>query len=250
MKMAVLRIYAELNDFLPAERRQAPFSRAFGPGTSVKDLIEGAGVPHTEVDLILANGVPVDFSYLVRDGDRISAYPVFESLDIGPIARLRPRPLREPRFILDTHLGRLARYLRMLGFDALYRNDYRDDELARVSAVGQRILLTRDAGLLKRAVVTRGYWVRETDVRRQLAEVVVRFDLAASVAPFQRCLRCNGRLEPVEKEVVAGRLPPMVRLQHREFQRCPDCDRIYWKGSHYRRMRQWVDLMLARNLTA
>ncbi len=244
MKKAWLRFYAELNDFLPEEKRHGPFERGFGPGATVKDFIEAAGIPHTEVDLILANGDAVDFSYGVREGDRISVYPVFEALDIGPIARLRPRPLREPRFILDTHLGRLARYLRMLGFDALYRNNYGDDELARASVAEGRILLTRDAGLLKRGIITHGYWVRQTDIGGQVLEIVGRFDLAARVAPFQRCLRCNALLRPVEKDTIAARLPPMVRREHREFQKCPDCGRIYWKGSHYDRMQRWIQRVL------
>lgn len=185
-KCAWFRFYAELNDFLPPERRMASVARPFVDAAPVKDMIESLGVPHTEVDLILANGVSVDFAYVVRDGDRLSVYPVFEALDITPLVRLRPRPLRESRFVLDTHLGRLARYLRMAGFDTLYRNDYSDAELARISLAEKRILLTRDAGLLNRGMVTHGYYVRETTVRRQFAEVMRRFDLRGSVRPFTR----------------------------------------------------------------
>lgn len=89
---------------------------------SVKDMIEGIGVPHTEVDLVLVNGESSDFSRLVQNGDRVAVYPVFESIDIAPVLRLRPQPLRELRFVLDVHLGRLAGYLRTLGFDAVYSN--------------------------------------------------------------------------------------------------------------------------------
>lgn len=241
MKSAILRFYAELNDFLPADRRHTPLSREFGPGTTVKDLLEGAGVPHTEVDLILANGKPVGFAYAVRDGDRISAYPVFESLDISPLACLRPQPLRQPRFVLDAHLGRLARYLRMLGFDTIYRNDFGDEELASVAAAECRILLTRDTGLLKRSIVTHGYWVRETNIRRQVAEIVRRFDLISRIALFRRCLRCNALLEPIDKDLIAARLPAMTRRLHREFHICPGCDRIYWQGSHHERMTRWIE---------
>src|SRR5271157_1471134 len=161
MKQASLRFYAELNDFLPPERRATDIPCPFHVSPAVRDLIESLGVPHTEVDLILANGESVDFDYPVRDGDRISVYPVFESLDIAPLARVRPEPLRHPRFVVDVHLGRLAASLRMLGFDALYRNDASDEELARTSSEQERILLTRDRGLLKRSAVTRGYYVRE-----------------------------------------------------------------------------------------
>lgn len=241
MNHAEFRFYAELNDFLPPSKRLVPFSYPFEVSGSVKDMIESLGVPHTEVDLILANGESVDFSCLVRDGDRISVYPVFESIDIAPIVRVRPQPLREPRFVLDTHLGRLASYLRMLGFDALYRRDYQDDELLRVSMSEGRILLTRDRNLLKRRAVEHGYCVRETNPRRQLLESLARFDLFERLAPFTRCLRCNALLEPVAKPLIAGRLPPETRLHYEEFHLCHACGRVYWKGSHYRRMQRFIE---------
>ena len=240
MPEAFFRFYGELNDFLPPERRQTTFPYRFQLSAPVKDMIEGLGVPHPEVDLILANGQSVDFSYPVRDGDRISVYPMFESLDITPVLRVRPQPLRRPRFVLDTHLGKLAAYLRMLGFDALYRNDYQDHELAAIAAAERRILLTRDAGLLKHGVVTHGYYVRQTDARRQLIEVVQRFDLASRVEPFTRCLRCNEQLEPAPEEKLISGVPPAARQRHREFRHCPGCGRLYWQGSHYRRMQAWI----------
>jgi len=240
IKRAWFRFYAELNDFLPPERRMTAFEHGFIDAAPVKDMIESLGVPHTEIDLILANGQSVDFTYVVQAGDRISVYPVFEALDIAPLVRLRPQPLREPRFVLDTHLGRLAGYLRMAGFDVLYRNNYGDEELARVSRDERRILLTRDVGLLKRGMVTHGYFVRETAVRRQFAEVMRRFDLFRSVRPFTRCLRCNTALEKAEKAEIAGRLPHRAAELYDEFLRCPECGRVYWKGGHYRRMREFL----------
>lgn len=242
--MITLRFYAELNDFLPPDRRQVPFAEPCARRASVKDVVEGLGVPHTEIDLILVNGQSVDFSYLVRDGDRISVYPVFESIDISPLVRLRPQPLREPRFVLDTHLGRLAAYLRLLGFDSLYRNDHTDQELARLASSEGRILLTRDRGLLKRNLVTHGHWMRETRPRRQVVEVLRRFDLYGAVSPFRRCLRCNTLLRPVRKEAIGHRLPPKTRQFYDEFRCCPTCDRLYWPGSHYERMQQFVEQML------
>ncbi len=172
MKRAFFRFYAELNDFLPPPRRGVEVVHEFRGGPSVKDVIESLGVPHTEIDLILADGESVDFSWILREGARVSVYPVFEAIDIAPLTRVRPAPLREVRFVLDVHLGRLARYLRMLGFDARWRNDAPDDEIARVAAAERRVVLTRDAGLLKRRIVSHGYRVREIDPRRQLAEVV------------------------------------------------------------------------------
>jgi uncharacterized protein with PIN domain len=246
MNCSELRFYAELNDFLPPERRFASFACRFQVSGSVKDLIEAAGVPHTEVDLILANGESVDFSYLVRDGDRIAVYPVFESIDITPALRVRPRPLRQVRFVLDAHLGRLASYLRMLGFDALYRNDYRDEELVELSGRESRILLTRDRNLLKHRVIQYGYAVRETNPRRQAREVLERFDVFGSVAPFTRCLRCNDLLAEALKEAISDRLPPSTREHYEEFRLCRGCGRLYWAGSHYRRMERLIGELLGR----
>lgn len=245
MNRAELRFYAELNDFLPPEKRFTSFPCRFLVSGSVKDLIESEGAPHTEVDLILANGESVDFSYRVRDGDRISVYPVFESLDITPVLRVRPRPLRETRFVLDAHLGRLAGYLRMLGFDVLYRNDYRDEELTRISSREARILLTRDRNLLKCGAIQYGYSVRATNPRRQAREVIERFDLFRAAAPFTRCLRCNEPLQAVPKESVLERLLPTTRECYEEFRQCPSCGRVYWAGSHYQRMQRLVDELLA-----
>ncbi len=241
MKQAEVRFYAELNDFLPPGRRGRMTAYSFEVSGSVKDMIEALGVPHTEVDLILVNGVSEDFSYRVRDGDRISVYPVFEAIDISPLVRLRPQPLREPRFVADTHLGRLAAYLRMLGFDTVYRADAPDEELAQMATNEGRILLTRDRGLLKRSAVTRGYCVRTTNPREQLAEVVERFDLSGSIAAFRRCVHCNAVLQAIPKEAISDRLQPETKQYYDEFHICPECGRIYWKGSHYRRMRRFIE---------
>jgi uncharacterized protein with PIN domain len=240
LRRASFRFYAELNDFLPPARRGVAFAHEFRGSPSVKDVIESLGVPHAEVDLVLADGEPVDFGWRVLDGARVAVYPVFESLDVGPLTRVRPAPLRRTRFVLDGHLGRLARYLRMAGFDTLWRADCGDEELARLSAEEQRILLTRDRGLLMRRAVTHGHWMRETDPRRQLAEVLRRFDLFRSLALLQRCLRCNDPLVPVAREAVAGRLPPRVAERHDEYRLCPSCGRVYWRGTHCDRMERIV----------
>lgn len=238
---AIFRFYAELNDHLPPESRMRDIVHSFQGPASVKDRIESLGVPHTEVDLILVNGTPMDFSYVLQDEDRVSVYPVFESFDITPVLRLRPAPLREPRFVVDAHLGRLAVYLRMCGFDALYRNDYADAELAGIEESERRILLTRDRGLLKRSRITRGYYVRATEPREQLLEALRRFDLFGSMQPLRRCLRCSSPLLAVSKAEVWERLPARVRELYEEFERCPECARVYWKGSHFERMRCFVD---------
>jgi uncharacterized protein with PIN domain len=244
MPSAHFRFYEELNDFLPPTRRKVRFEHRFSGQPAVKDLIEAVGVPHTEVDLILINGRSVDFSAPIVDGARISVYPVFEALDITPLLRVRARPLRTSRFVLDIHLGRLARYLRLLGFDTWYRNDYEDAELARISKSANRILLTRDRGLLKRSAVTHGYYVREGDARRQAQEVLARFHLYRAARPFARCLNCNGEVKAVDKAWIVDCLEPKTRRYFDQFWRCEGCQRLYWQDSHYERMRRLAQVLL------
>ena len=241
MATATFRFYEELNDFLPPPRKKSDFTVAFDRRSSIKDMIESLGVPHTEVDLILSNGEPVDFSYIVRDQDRVSVYPVFESLDIFPLARLRPEPLRKVRFVLDTHLGKLAKYLRMLGFDTLYNNGSADDTLVELACNnGGRILLTRDIGLLKRKMITHGYFVRDTRPRMQVKEILNHFDLQRLISPFQRCIHCNGEILPVPRQDIMGRVPAGILDNFDEFVICSVCRHIYWKGSHYERMMNFI----------
>ncbi len=232
----ILRFYAELNDLLPRERRYRAFRYPLDRCASVKDIIEACGVPHTEVDLVLVNGDSVGFGHAAAPEDRISVYPVFESLDITPLLRVRPEPLRVTRFVVDGHLGRLAAYLRLFGFDTAYTNDPLDEDLARVSHDEHRILLTRDRGLLKRSLVTHGYCVRSAYPRQQIAEVVRRFDLAGAIALGTRCARCNGLLDPVDKAAIADQLQPLTRRHYASFSRCRKCGHIYWRGSHYARI--------------
>jgi uncharacterized protein len=241
MPAATIRFYAELNSFLPFNRLFTSFPFLFEDRVSVKHALESLGVPHTEVDLIIVNGESVNFSYILQDQDLISIYPVFETIDIQSIVKVRLAPLRETRFVLDMHLGKLATYLRMLGFDADYSNNRQDEELAEISMRDRRILLTRDVGLLKRKAVTHGYYVHEIYPRRQVVEVVKRFDLFASLQPFQRCLVCNGLLHPVSPDSVKGLVPPGVSGMYSEFYQCQICGRNYWKGSHYQRMARFIE---------
>lgn len=243
MATVTLRFYEELNDFLAERLRKVEFPHPLKRRTSIKDLIESFGVPHTEIDIILVNGQSVDFSYIVQDGDRISVYPVFERLDISPLLRLRPKPLRTPRFILDTNLGRLARYLRLLGLDCLYRNDYDDDTVATLASEQQRIVLTRDRALLQRKIITHGYFVRAVHPRQQVKEVLSRLDLYRLVNPFSRCTRCNGILQAVDKQLIEHRLEPKTRKYFDTFLICDTCSQIYWQGSHHARSRQLIEAL-------
>jgi len=236
-----IRFYEELNDFLPQQQRKREFSQTLKKQRSIKDLIESIGVPHTEIDLIIVNGESVDFNYPVKAGDQISVYPVFESLDISSLGHCQPEPLRNTRFVLDVHLGRLAAYLRMLGFDTLYRNDYDDPELADISADEHRILLTCDRQLLMRKQISHGYFVRQRQPASQLLEILRRFDLYDNLHPFSRCMRCNGVTRPVSKQKIEARLLPKTKKYYDEFFQCETCKKIYWKGSHYLKMKKMID---------
>ncbi len=246
---AVFRFYEELNDFLPSGRRKKDNIYSFNGNPSVKDAIEAQNVPHTEVDLILVNGNPVDFGYKLRGGDRVSVYPVFESLDIGPVKGNRVKPLRETKFILDVHLGKLAKLLRMTGFDTLYRNNLEDKEIIALALAQNRIILTRDRGILKNSVVRKGYYIRSQKPEEQLKGVLARFQLHSSIKFLSRCIACNDKIEKVEKKDIAQKLKPATSKYFNRFFRCTGCGRIYWEGSHYDRMMNYYN-NLKSNLKA
>jgi uncharacterized protein with PIN domain len=225
---ATFTYHAELNDFLPPYRKNISFDLEFEPHQSLKHLIESTGVPHTEFGQLRVNGQLADASNQLREGDQVTVFPADSPLD------------GEPRFILDNHLGQLATYLRMLGIDCLYRNDYQDDELAMVAVEANRVLLTRDRRLLMRKTIRRGYCIHHTDPRLQAAEVLRRFNLTDQVKPFQRCLRCNSPLQVVSKQDIIERLEPLTKKYYEEFRICPSCKQVYWKGSHYEHMLQLI----------
>jgi uncharacterized protein len=236
-----VRAYAELNDFLGLESRGLTVRRPFRTHQTVKDVVEAMGIPHTEIDLILVNGDPVHFAHRPDVGDRIAVYPVFEALDIGSTARLRPVPLRDPRFVIDVNLGRLAQLLRLLGLDVWWSSAVDDPTLVQISLGQKRILLTRDRGLLKRRDITHGLFVHADQPKEQTLEVIRRLDLRQRLAPFTRCLRCNGRLAAVTKDEVIERLEPLTRRYYDEFGRCADCGQIYWPGSHHAKLVSLVE---------
>jgi len=238
------RFYAQLNDFLPAMRRQRRFRHSLVSPASVKDVIEALGVPHPEVDLILVNGDAVDFTYLVRNGDAIAVYPAFSAIDLSGITRVGVAPRAPVRFVVDGHVAKLASLLRLAGFDALLVTD--DDEAAMKSAHDQRVLLTRDVALLKRAIVSAGYWVRSTNPEEQLTEVLARYDLGDKVDPFTRCIRCNTPVIGADAAAVASRILPGTRAAFRDFRECPGCGRIYWRGSHYEQLAAVLDRARSR----
>jgi len=239
-KAITIRFYAELNDFLRSERQFKRFEYTFSGIPTVKDAIEAIGVPHTEIDLILVNGKSVEFEHKIHDKEDIAVYPVFESMDIDPLYRLRPKPLRITQFLADVNLGKLARYMRMLGFNTMYQTDFEDHQIIRISLEEKRIILTRDQGLLKHKQVTHGYWVRNTQIQRQVNEVVQRMDLSGKIVPFSRCMDCNGVVEPIAKSKIIHLLKEGTKRDYDEFYQCKSCNKVYWKGSHHQRMMQVV----------
>ena len=241
-----IRFYEELNDFLKNYPLKQDIDFTFSGKRSVKDLIESFGVPHVEVDLILVNGEPVDFEYALCDGDRISVYPMFERLNIQSASHLKKPPLRVSRFVLDVHLGKLAKHLRLLGFDTDYSRDRGDKELAEISAEENRILLTRDRQLLMRKIVQRGLIIRSDYHEEQLLEVLDKIDLWESIKPFTRCMSCNGLLVQLPMDCklfnqLKNAIPEGVISWCSEYNYCRSCLKVYWKGSHYEELLQRIE---------
>lgn len=245
MKKASVRFYEELNDFLPADKRKKRFEHVFSNRPSVKDTIESLGVPHVEVDMILVNGISVDFNYIMEDGDDISVYPVFESFDISEVQHLRPAPLRDKKFIADVHLGTLARYLRMLGTDTLYENNYSDEEIVKIAIQEKRTILTKDRGILKRKEITHGYFVRNIYPEEQLKEIKDRFFLGRPDKDFTRCLNCNSLLENCTDEKIIELVPEKVKTRKMVFHYCSKCNKVYWRGRHYEKMTALINKIFA-----
>ncbi len=239
------RFYEELKDFLPKDRKNQPFSISLNENQSIKHAIESLGIPHTEVDMILANSKPVDFTYRLKNKDYISVYPVFETFDISGITTLRKSGLRNPAFIVDVHLGKLAKYLRFLGFDTLYKNNIEDSEIIRISLNDNRIIITRNSGILKNTAVTHGYFVRSQNPKEQIAEVIRRFSLESLINPFTRCSDCNGKIIEITKDSVISKLKPQTKKYYSNFYQCAICRKVYWKGTHYKRLNDFINSLLS-----
>jgi len=218
-----LAFAAELRQFLaPRDRAGNVLARCDGT-SSLGHIVESAGVPLPEVGTLVLNDRQVDSAYQPHPGDRIRVEPV-----------LRPQPLPEPRFLLDVHLGALARRMRLLGLDTSYSNDFDDDALIDLANSEQRALLTKDRGLLRRRKLWLGAYVRGARADSQLADVLDRF--APPLAPWTRCVACNGKLTQVPKRDIEHRLLPGTRRTYDEFARCAECGRVYWRGAHSRRL--------------
>ena len=231
----------DLPFFVRPNRGQAEVIRQLCEKTSIKDAIEACGVPHPEVDLILVDGQPVDFSYQLQAPARIDVYPVSVP-EPFPGRRLQDR--EQARFVADGHLGKLTRDLRLLGVDVAYSALASDRELLAIAVAEDRGLLTRDRPLLMHAAVRAGYYPRSQQAEEQTREVIARFRLRDRIAPFSRCLHCNGRLAAVPKEEVLEQLEPLTKIYYDTFRRCQQCGRIYWGGSHFERLQKRIKQLL------
>jgi uncharacterized protein len=226
----------DLRFFLKRSHRETLMNRVVDHKTSVKDVIESCGVPHTEVDLILVDGQSVRFSYQIRSDQRVEVFPFSTVHDVG--SRLQERGIET--FVADGHLGKLARDLRLLGIDVLYDNTATDQDLVAIVRRTGRALLSRDRRLLMHGVIKNGFSPRSQQALEQTREVVQRFELSSKLAPFTRCLRCNGTVRPTPKESVLGQLQPLTRLYYNDFTRCAMCGQTYWHGSHLEKLQKRV----------
>lgn len=239
-KTARFQFFGFLNDFLSKNQKEKEVAYHFKNNPAIKDAIEALGVPHPEVEVILVNEHPVSFNYFLQNEDQVNVYPP-ENLKNWPQALPLREAVPEPiRFILDVHLGKLTKSLRLLGFDTVYENNYDDQTIAERATAEKRVILTRDIGLLKLKVVQWGYWLRSQNSEKQLAEVWAYYKLKSRIQPFTRCLVCNGLLQNVPKEAVLEQLPPKTKIYFQEFHQCQTCHRVFWKGSHYERMEAFV----------
>ena len=239
-----LNFHADLNFFLGSRVGRGVIERTLTEKTSVKDVIESCGVPHPEVDLILLNRQPIDFAYTVAGDVEIEVFPV----GAGPpqIKEKRLQYSGDLRFIADGHLGKLTRNLRLLGFDVAYDRQADDHQLLNVMERENRALLTRDRRLLMHAIVRHGYYPRSQNADEQTIEVIRRFDLFESIAPFTRCLRCNERLREVAKTEVIEKLEPLTKIYYEQFRRCTGCGQIYWTGSHFEKLQKRIKIIQSR----
>lgn len=243
IKKLCIKFFGRLKDFLP-EKFKNGIEHNFVDRTTVKDLIESFNVPHTEVDVILVNGKSVNFSYLIDNGDVIKVYPPESKLQLKNLKRLYKQPKWQPKFICDVHLGSLAKNLRKLGLDVLYNNSFSDDEILGISNCERRVILTKDVGLLKRKDATLGYFVRNNDPEKQTLEILKIYPVKKYINPFSRCLECGNKLKRISREKVKSKLPDHCFELKMKFYYCPDCNKIYWQGSHFERMTGQINKFL------
>jgi uncharacterized protein with PIN domain len=225
-----LVVSTPLRFFLPVKRRCAEVQVPADGTSTVGHLLAAVGVPKTEVGDLLLGARHLDLGYRPRPGDRIAVLAV---------SRPQPAPTTPPRFVLDVHLGTLARRMRLLGLDTAYDRQAHDDALLEMSLSERRVLLTRDRGLLHRRALRWGAHIDRQFPEEQLREVLARF--APPLRPWTRCPRCNGMLVDVAKGQVEAQLPAGTRRSYEIFRRCQACGQVYWQGAHGNRLHDIVE---------
>ena len=241
---ASFRFYSYLKDLVSEKFPGGTVDYRFNGDPAVKDAIEAIGIPHTEVDVILANGKSVTFEYRLNESDHIQVFPPGIDFPDKNLNHLSSNPKGPVSFIADVHLGSLARRLRLLGFDTIYQNDIDDHELIDRGILENRVILTKDRGLLKHKRVIKSYLVRNLKLNLQVLEVCKRFELYHQIHLFARCMVCNNSLEFVSKHQIAYRLEPRTKKHFDQFHLCKGCQRVYWKGSHFSQINKWVNDLL------
>jgi len=245
MYRIILHFYGELNKFLSPEKRDTDFEFEFKSRRSVKDLIESFGIPHTEIDVILLNDKSIDFSYIVQDGDNIKVYPASETLNLKLIKHLKPQ-FETIKFLVDIHLAKLARYLRLLGLDAICERNLTPENLVEKALDENRIIVTRSRTLLRTKEITYGILIKEDNPEKQLEEIFNRFDFSTYCEPFKRCMECNSILQPIEKEKIIDRLLPKVKEAYDSFTICTHCDKIFWEGTHFDKLSELIKKIIKK----
>lgn len=238
------RFYEELNLYLPVKNRKKWVEYEFIDRIPVFNALKQLHIPLEKVDLILINDTSVDLNTLINSGDRIAVYPVFELFDITDLTKLRSTPLRQPKFICDVHLGKLCKYLRMLGFDTFFDSSLSLDKLIDISRSEHRILLSRNNHISRLQRITHYFRIRSANADEQLKDLIQQMDLYNRIQPFSRCLQCNSLIKPVEKSTILNQLPPKIIEHFYTFYICKTCHKIYWKGSHYQRMMTHLNQLL------
>lgn len=237
-----IKFYNRLSKFL-LDKSQKYITHKFIDRTNVKDLIEAFGIPHTEVDVILVNKKSVTFNYLIKDGDKIEVFPNREKVFVKKLIPLKPKIIGKPKFIADVHLGGLVKLMRMFGLDVLYNNNYTDDEIVEISKTQKRIILTRDIGLLKRKNVKYGHFIFGTTKEEQFKETCQSFDLIKYSQPLSLCLECGTKLKRISHKKALERLKDFKFDKNLSFHTCEKCNKIYWEGSHYDKMKKKIQTL-------
>jgi uncharacterized protein with PIN domain len=226
-----LSVAPELHLFIATGRRQGPTTLVTDGASTLGHVVESLGIPLTEAGPALVDGRPVPFSHIPAAGETVEV-------------RAMTRPQRVPgaplRFLLDVHLGTLARRLRLLGIDAAYESeDIGDPALATLSATERRVMLSRDRGLLRRREIWAGAYIYSDQPDDQLRDVLERF--APTLTPWTRCTACNGVLGPADKESVQELLEHGTQRTYDVFAQCEACERVYWRGAHHTRLAAIVE---------